>query len=239
MEMSFYILLSIVILFGSMQSILGIGLLLFGTPVLLILDFNYIEVLWILLPTSCSLSLYQIFENYKLVQFRKEVFMYTLPTLILSLLILLSFDYFFDVKKIVGVFLILIAILRLSHFSKIWVETVILKSKNFIYFLIGLMHGFSNLGGAPLTILISSLYQDDKKISTNIAFVYFILALSQLIILYTNESDFFDLTYLVFIPIVILNHILLNKFFSIKFNNSSFKIILNMAIFLFGFACLF
>ena len=91
MSNEFYLLLVVIILFSSIQSILGIGLLLFGTPLLLIIGYSYVELLWILLPSSCSLSLYQIFENHRLIKSKKEIFYYTIPALILSLIIVLNF----------------------------------------------------------------------------------------------------------------------------------------------------
>tara|TARA_B100000427_G_scaffold234156_1_gene197182 strand:+ start:620 stop:1342 length:723 start_codon:yes stop_codon:yes gene_type:complete len=234
----FYLLLVVVILFSSIQSILGIGLLLFGTPLLLIIGYSYVELLWILLPSSCSLSLYQIFENHRLIKSKKEIFYYTIPALILSLIIVLNYDYILDIKKIVGLFLLAISILRLFNVSKKWTKSIVIKSKNVIYLLIGLVHGFSNLGGAPLTILKSSLYNDSKKISTNIAFAYLILASSQLVILYSYKSEFFVFSYLLFIPIVILNHMIIQKLLFGYFNNSNFKFLINVVIFIFGFICL-
>ena len=52
---------SIVILFLIIfQSIFGIGLLVFGTPTLMILGYQYADILSVLLPISCSISLIQI-----------------------------------------------------------------------------------------------------------------------------------------------------------------------------------
>ena len=53
----------IVLIFSIVQSIFGVGLLLFGTPTLLLLGVGYEQVLWILLPSSITISLYQVFEN--------------------------------------------------------------------------------------------------------------------------------------------------------------------------------
>tara|TARA_B100001173_G_scaffold109021_1_gene94413 strand:+ start:973 stop:1683 length:711 start_codon:yes stop_codon:yes gene_type:complete len=235
--MSFYLLLGVIILFGSMQSIFGIGLLIFGTPLLLIFGYDFVEVLWILLPTSCSLSLFQITENYKLIEAKKEVFFLTLPMLILSLLIILNFE-FFNIKKIVGVFLILTTFIRFFNLSKKWSEIIMLKGKNLMYLLIGFIHGLSNLGGGPLAVLETSIHKDSKAISSNIAFVYLILATSQIIILLIYKSEMFIPYYLIFIPIVILNHMILRKIIYKHIISSNFNIFINIFIFVFGFICL-
>jgi|TARA_B100000315_G_C14418319_1_gene514320 hypothetical protein len=235
--MDFYYLLIVIVLFGSIQSVVGLGLLLFGTPMLLILGYSYIEALWILLPASCFLSLFQILENYKLIQSKKEVYFFTIPALLFSLILIIKLDYLFDIKRIVGVFLLSIAILRLTNLSDKWAESLITKGKNLMYLLIGFVHGLSNLGGAPLTVLASSIYKDNKKISSNIAFVYFVLAISQLIVLYTYKSELFVSSYLIFIPVVILNHLVLRKILFRHIDNSKFKIFINLVILTFGVIC--
>ena len=182
--------------------------------------------------------MYQIFENHRLIKSKKEIFYFTIPALILSLVIVLNYDYLLNIKKIVGLFLLVISILSLFNLSEKWIKSIIIKNKNIIYLLIGFVHGFSNLGGAPLTILKSSVHNDSKKISTNIAFAYLILASSQLVILYSYKGEFFVFSYLLFIPIVILNHMIVQKLLFGYLNNSNFKFLINVVIFFFGFICL-
>lgn len=235
--MDFYYLLIVIVLFGAIQSVVGIGLLLFGTPTLLILGYSYPDVLWVLLPASCSLSLFQIFENYDLIESKKEVYFFTIPALLFVLITIIKLDYLFDIKRIVGIFLLSIALLRLTNYSDRWAELIITKGKNSIYLLIGFVHGLSNLGGAPLSVLASSIYKDKKRISSNIAFVYFILAVSQLVVLYIFKSESFVSTYLVFIPVVILNHLVLRKILFPHIDDSKFKIFINWTILTFGVIC--
>ena len=60
------ILETIIILFLIVfQSIFGIGLLVFGTPTLMILGYQYSDILSVLLPISCSISLIQIINARK------------------------------------------------------------------------------------------------------------------------------------------------------------------------------
>ena len=100
--MDLYFLVIVIVLFSLVQSIAGIGLLLFGTPTLLIAGFQYSEALWVLLPASCSLSLLQIIENYNRIESKTEVFVLTVPALLVTLTVTLIFDYLIDVKTIVG-----------------------------------------------------------------------------------------------------------------------------------------
>ena len=205
---------------------------------LLILGYSYIEVLWILLPASCSLSLFQICENYKLIKSKREVCFLTVPALLFSLILIIKLDYLFDIKRLVGVLLLSIAILRFTNFSDKWVEPLITKGKTFMYLLIGFVHGLSNLGGAPLSVLASSIYKDNKRVSSNIAFVYFVLAISQLSVLYIYKSALFVSSHLIFIPVVILNHLVLRKILFRHIDNSKFKVLINFVILTFGVICL-
>ena len=181
--MDFFYLLIIVLLCSSIQSVVGVGLLVFGTPSLLLLGYAFPEALWILLPASCSLSLLQVIENHSLIDSKKEVYVYTIPILIFSLILIIKLEYLIDISRVVGVFLLLISILKITKLTNKWALAIIARGKQSIYLLIGLVHGLSNLGGAPLSALMSSIHNDQKTVSVNIAFVYFILALSQLIVL--------------------------------------------------------
>ena len=236
--MELYELLIIVIIFSTIQSIVGVGLLLFGTPSLLLLGYPYPEVLWMLLPASCTLSLVQIFEGYEAINSKKETYFFTMPALVCSLILVIEFGDIIDIKKIIGIFLIVIALLRLSKFSKTWARFLLEKFRRGSYILIGLVHGLSNLGGAPLSVVVSATHTDKREINANISFVYFNLALSQLIVLYFLEIDDFSASYLVFVPVVIANHLVLNRKLSKRINDANFKIFINLMILIFGVICL-
>ena len=236
--MEFYQLVLIVILYSSIQSIIGIGLLLFGTPTLLLAGYSYPETLWILLPASCSLSLMQIFEGRALIESKRDVFIFTLPALFFSLILVIQLDYIFDIKKIVGIFLLAIVLIRSLKFSTNWIRTILKSYKKLSFIFIGLIHGFSNLGGGPLSVVMSSIFQDKKKINANIAFTYFLLALSQLTILSIYQANIFSLVYLFFVPIALFMNIVFNKMSRFNISNDVFKGFLNVIILLFGFFCL-
>ena len=174
--MELFYILFLIFIFSTIQSVFGLGLLLFGTPSLLLMGYGFSETLWMLLPSSCSLSLLQVIKNRKAIETKKPVYLITVPTLILSLALIIKLGYLFSIKKIVGSFLLLTAFLRFSRTADQWSKKLVQRSKGMMYFLIGLIHGVSNLGGAPLSILASSVHNGRKAVSANIAFVYFILA---------------------------------------------------------------
>ena len=97
------------------QSIFGVGLLLFGTPSLLVLGYDFANTINILMPVSITISLMQFFKS-KISDrnFIKEYNLFCLPFLILFLLIALNLNYILDFKFLVGSLLIFSSILILN-----------------------------------------------------------------------------------------------------------------------------
>ena len=77
----------ILIILTFIQSIFGVGLLIFGTPTFMLMGYSYSETLSILLPISCSVSLIQITTSKKsnIDKFLKNFCKFSLPAVILSL----------------------------------------------------------------------------------------------------------------------------------------------------------
>ena len=81
-----------VVLASILQSIFGVGVLLFGTPILLICGYSFPDILSTLLPISIGISLSQIIKDHRLVDlsFIRGIFIYTPPFIVLFLFIALS-----------------------------------------------------------------------------------------------------------------------------------------------------
>ena len=112
--------------------------------------------------------------------------------LIFGLLFVIKLDYLIDIKKLVGIFLILAAVLRIFDSPYVYGILATEKFKKISYLLIGFVHGLSNLGGAPLAVVASASFKDKESIRANIAFIYFALACSQLIVLSAYQREVFD-----------------------------------------------
>ena len=139
----------------------------------------------------------------------------------------------------VGIFLILAAVLRIFDSPYVYGILATEKFKKISYLLIGFVHGLSNLGGAPLTVVASASFKDKESIRANIAFVYFALAVSQLIVLSIYNREVFDVANLIFIPFVIANHFFLQKFLISSVNDRSFNIFVSLIVLTFGLLCIF
>ena len=63
MELLFFKIAITIFLLSTIQSLMGIGLLIVGTPLFLSYNFNFFETLEILLPCSLTVSFYQLLVN--------------------------------------------------------------------------------------------------------------------------------------------------------------------------------
>ena len=197
------------------QSIFGVGLLVFGTPIFLQLGYGFFEVLNILLPFSIVISFLQLITKSELTdKFVKNFVFFCIPLLILSLVIL---ENIYDQINII----LIVAIIMVS-FSTL----NILVSKGMLRFrlnqsvrslslaLLGLLHGFTNLGGGFLALISSNIGNSKLEVRTNIAFGYLVFGAIQ--ILYVNifiQSMDLDNLFLIIIPIIcfFISQIIFNK----------------------------
>jgi uncharacterized membrane protein YfcA len=178
--------LMIILVLSIIQSVFGVGLLLFGTPLLLVMGYDYYQCLSILLPASIIISLYQIYD-YKKINldggYRKKFFLYCVPFLVIGMLIGNNLPRFINLKYLLCTTLLLSLFMRLKYTAQAKIQTFLKKYLSFALATMGLIHGLTNMGGSLLTPLVSKLYQDKTKILTGISFDYFFMALSQLLIL--------------------------------------------------------
>ena len=165
------------------QSIFGVGLLLFGTPTLLMMGGGYEQVLWLLLPSSVFISLYQVVGNYKLVSKTKGLYVYTLGSVFIGLMIVIINIELIDIKKIVGALLLFISLIRFSKTVHRGIDKLIILNAKYYYILMGLVHGISNMGGGLLTVLVTAKHTEKDVIQANISHIYLLFALTQLLVL--------------------------------------------------------
>jgi len=229
-----YYLVTIIAVFSIVQSIFGVGLLLFGTPTLLLLGYSYSETLWLLLPCSVTISLIQVVNDYKLIEAKKRAVYLVIPTLILSLALVVTYANGINITRIVGVLLLLIGVIRFSSKLQALLASMVKKHIHMYYIIIGVVHGISNMGGGPLSILMSTIYSKKEIIRANVAFIYLILAIFQLVVLsiISNASLRSEVMWL--IPISLASYIFTSKFIPLKINNEKYTFILNVMVLVYG-----
>lgn len=231
-----FILENFIILFLIIfQSIFGIGLLVFGTPTLMILGYQYTDTLSILLPISCSISLIQIInaKKHNVNKFTYEFIKFSLPGIIIFLpiaILLLSSSHLNILIATFMIFTSLVSIfkLKINKLEKVYSNQIIL-------FLIGSVHGISNLGGGFISIFSSNYYYGNKfKVRKAIAIAYFLFSVMQLVVL--NLLNVFVINHyiLFFIIFTLISFYISNLLFK-KINFLNYSKILYLIVLLYGF----
>jgi len=229
-----YYLVIIIAVFSVVQSIFGVGLLLFGTPTLLLLGYSYSETLWLLLPCSVTISLIQVVNDYKLIEAKKRAVYLVIPTLVLGLALVVTYENGINLTRIVGVLLLLIGVIRFSSKLQALLSSTVKKHIQIYYIIIGVVHGVSNMGGGPLSVLMSTIYSKKEIIRANVAFIYLILAIFQLAVLSIISNTSLKSEVMLLIPISLASYVFTSKFISSKVDDKKYTFILNMMVLVYG-----
>jgi len=224
--------LLIIVLLSIFQSIFGIGLLIIGTPTFLLLGYNFFDVLNILLPFSITISLLQVIYSKEIDSgFNKKILLYCIPSLILALSILVKYENSIDFILLISFTIIFFSILNLSKFKNI-IFNDSNERINISLIILGLIHGFTNLGGSFFTLIFANINKQKKLMRHNIANGYLILGSVQL--LFINifyKTLIMSNLYYLYIPIL---SFFAAQYLYNKINSQLFSKILNIAILLYG-----
>ena len=224
--------LLIIVLLSIFQSVFGIGLLIIGTPTFLLLGYNFFDVLNILLPFSITISLLQVIYSKEIDSgFNKKILLYCIPALILALSILVKYENSIDFILLISFTIIFFSILNLSKFKNI-IFNDSNERINISLIILGLIHGFTNLGGSFFTLICANINKQKKLIRHNIANGYLILGVAQL--LFINifyKTLIVSNLYYLYIPIL---SFFVAQYFYNKINSQLFSKILNITILLYG-----
>jgi uncharacterized membrane protein YfcA len=190
----------LILVLAVVQSLFGIGILLFGTPILLILGYEYQEALMYLLPASAAISWSQVwdFRAHKLDGgYRKLFLSFCIPMLIVGMFLTQYFDLKFEIKIFVTVMLFLAFILRSSSRLLVKTQNFMRRHLKLALASMGLIHGLSNMGGSILAPLVSSLYKEKNKVLAGVSFDYAFMASFQLLVLVFIQGHKFYAHYLI------------------------------------------
>ena len=230
MDILFFKLIIIIFLLSTIQSIVGVGLLIIGTPILLAYNFDFFIVLQILLPCSLMVNFYQlIVKNKKKVSisFKKIFLIYCLPFVPLGLITIYSLKELINFKILIGSFILIILI-----FKKIYkIKKIDKIKKRFILIFIGLFHGLTNLGGTLLSLFLLINNNNNNKIKKEIDYGYLYLAGCQYLFLIFFLDGKFEIKNIILIIISFISCLIGNKI-NKYINQNKFSILLNAMIFM-------
>lgn len=172
-----------VLITSAIQSIFGVGVLLFGTPLLLLLGYDFTNALGVLLPISIAINCLQVIKHYQHIDldFYKKVLIYTIPLVILFLIIGVSNKI--NIGLLVGAFLVFVALKNSVRKIETALDKLVKYERSYLA-VMGLVHGLTNLGGSLLTAIVHGKNYDKDQTRVTVAICYATFAVFQLITLF-------------------------------------------------------
>ncbi|QPK63209.1 sulfite exporter TauE/SafE family protein [Methylomonas sp. LL1] len=176
-----------------LQTLFGAGVLLFGTPILLLFGYEFVDVLAVLLPISLSINLMQIAKHRAHIDFSfyRNVLLLTLPPIAIFLFLVTHARI--NIGIVIGVFLLLIALKEFSEKIARMINSVMEYEKPY-FVAMGVIHGLSNLGGSLLTALVHHKNYSKNIARATVAASYGTFALVQLLTLWLFSSGQIDIS---------------------------------------------
>ena len=170
------------------QSIFGVGVLLFGTPLLMLQGYNFFQAVIVLLPISLLINLSQIVKDHKSVDiaFYKKIIVYTIPFIVIFLAVLNEIKI--NIGLLIGVLLLLVAAKDFSTRVNNFVNLVVRHERSY-FILMGIVHGLTNLGGPLLTVAVHSKGYEKRTTRATVAASYATFATFQIVTLFFSNFD--------------------------------------------------
>lgn len=209
------------------QSLFGVGVLFLGTPILMILGLPFIEILRILHPISLSINSIQSATGWKQIQWRtvKWFVILALPSAALGTVLLKSMLTFEFLPVLIGIYLFSVS---LGFYFKVFpgfIEKMLNHRRSFLL-VMGLIHGFTNLGGPLLSSYVMTRYPDKHQSRSTTAICYGMLVTVQIITLAISGINLWFTKVSVFqILLALLVFALVNAFVYERISNQKFRMI--------------
>jgi len=189
------VIILIIAILAVVQSIFGMGLLVFGTPALPLLGLPFSQTLAWLLPASAAISAIQVAADPSAT---KEVWrggrpFFCLVPLVASLSIVLALNLHAKIDLAIGLALIAASFIRMQPTLQRWIAEIVTRAEWTYLVVMGLVHGLTNMGGALLSIYASSKSSQKTEIRGTVSSYYLLFGLVQLTILVSFNSGFFTI----------------------------------------------
>ena len=174
-----------------LQSIFGVGVLLIGTPILMMMGYPYFEVLSLTLPTSFSISIIQVGKFYKYINrnLLMKALLFTIPLIPVGMVLASYLGNYVGI--LMGLFLILttydfiVEVILPTDAGKMRMSIVLIFT--------GLIHGATNLGGGILPSLVNQKCELKQQKLATIAAIYLAFQVTQIAFIIFGDYKF-DLT---------------------------------------------
>lgn len=178
------------------------GILVFGTPILLGLGYDLMATLGILLPSSLLVSFIQVITIKKARFPSTHSLVQSIFGVLFGAFLLLHFSVPLSVYAVTAVAMLLAGCLRLNLKLRQYIFYFLTRPSLNFHLINGIFHGFSNLGG--ILLVFRNNFGTDAKDQAlmNTASVYLIYVLSQIFVLCLSGNFGIFITGLMVLPVV-------------------------------------
>jgi len=228
-----------IIIFSIVQSLFGMGLLVFGTPVFMLSGFSYSETLTYLLPSSLVISMSQVFSQKQVLNANtKNFLLFSILPLIVTLYFVLKNELNLDINSAIAFVLIFCSLINSFKLSSEQAKNIVNRYTKSILAIMGFVHGITNLGGSILSVFSTCKFEEKVAIRNFIAFCYLAFSIVQIIILIINDAFVYSWKVIYFPLMSLFIYISLGRHAFVLTSNSLYKILFNIFMFIFGLVLL-
>lgn len=227
--------LIIIVVTSFIQSLFGVGVLLFGTPLLLLVGYDFVDAVIILLPISVTINLVQIAKDYQNVDFvlYRKILFYSIPFVIIFLFLVTRVQI--NISFLVGLFLLAVAVKDYSQPVKRFIQSSLRYEKIYLS-VMGIIHGLTNLGGSLLTAIVHSKDYGKKITRVTVAISYATFAVFQILTLilsgYSLDVTFSGVGIYLIVGLVVF--LFTEKMIYLELNNENYAKFFAVFLFLSG-----
>jgi len=184
----FALILLVVAATSVVQSLFGVGVLLFGTPWLLLAGLDFVTTLQYLLPVSLTISVLQVAGDIKWVEraLIRRLVLLTLPAIAITLWLTAASQVRLEI--FVAAIVVAIALQNRVRPIERGVAALLVRERTYMVFM-GAVHGASNLGGGLLTGWVFSKGLHGRVARGTVATGYGLFAAAQLVTLAVSPSE--------------------------------------------------
>jgi len=184
MTPDYFIILAVIAVFSVVQSLFGMGVLVFGTPTLLLLGYDFITALGFLLPASFAISLLQVLGAGAVrAPVSRYLYVLCLPGIAVGLWMAEFSTLASSINILIGGTLMISALVRLFPAAQKVLARLLQRHSPAYHLMMGALHGLTNLGGALLAILASETSTGKQAIRYTIAHYYLAFSAVQMLVL--------------------------------------------------------
>ncbi|MGZ5056115.1 MAG: TSUP family transporter, partial [Methylobacter sp.] len=226
----------IVAVTSVIQSMFGAGVLLFGTPLLLLFGHQFVDVLFTLLPISLAINLLQITQHHAHIDFAfyRRVLLLTLPPIAAFLFLVTHLRI--NIGLIIGPFLLLLALKEFSTATARIIDRM-MRYETAYFVIMGVVHGLSNLGGSLLTAMIHHKNYEKDIARVTVAASYGTFAVVQLLTLWLFSDRLIDVPVydnLIYLTVGAMIFMLTDAMFYAQIDREKYRHIFSMFLALSG-----